>query len=70
MCQNCVKKAKNLGAPKTVKPGLIRVLAHYQTVPLFWEFAANYAVEAEVYRLQRKRTNRKPYRRHGRRKSH
>lgn len=63
MCFHCVRKAKHLGRPKTVKPGLIRHLANcamrHQAWPIFSERAANCAVEAEIYRIERARTRRR-----------
>jgi predicted metal-binding transcription factor (methanogenesis marker protein 9) len=72
MCHKCVRAVKN-NPPKTVKPGLIRVLAYqsftirYCPIPLFWEKAANLAVEAEEYKLKKARTARY-YTRKGRRR--
>jgi len=63
MCQKCVKRSKNLGKPKTVKPGLIRVLARQfyagAAIPLFEEKAANYAIEAELETMLKYRTRKK-----------
>ena len=73
MCEKCARYVRNVGGVTTVKPGLIRFLAHYSIthemacVPVFKETAANLAVEAEVHRIRTSRTDCSHYTRKGRR---
>lgn len=66
MCQQCVKRSKNLGRGQ-VKLGLIKVLAiqllKYHRVPFFWDNRDNYAVEAQAYKILQSHTNAKIYKR-------
>jgi len=60
MCQKCVVKAKNLGKPKTITQGQVRFYARQllsgHSIPVFDETAANYAIEAHIYKIQQARS--------------
>jgi len=60
MCQKCVVKAKNLGRPKTISQGQVKFYARQllagKSIPVFDERAANYAIEAHVYKIEQART--------------
>lgn len=66
MCEKCVRKGKRA----KVSYGKIKVLAHRllngEPIPMFGNLASNYAVEGHLFKIQRKKTERR-YRRKGRR---
>jgi hypothetical protein len=69
MCEKCARYAKRF-SPKSLTRGQVRFFAHrfiHQPVPLFAEYTANIAVEAELHHILRRRTDRSKYRRKGRR---
>lgn len=76
MCEKCIRKAKRLGH-KPLTYGQVKALAHqanmpvfaiqgmaiYRSTPLFKNHGINYAIEAHMYKIQRKKTNKKIYNR-------
>jgi len=63
MCEKCYRKGKKSKLPK----GKIRYFAYqvlsYRSIPLFWKNADNCAIEGEVWKIMRYRTNKRIYNR-------
>jgi hypothetical protein len=72
MCIKCVRKAKRLGH-KPFKYGRIKFFAHQAStpgvgclrtpIPLFGKHGINCAIEAHIYKISRKKTNKRIYNR-------
>lgn len=77
MCEKCIRKTKRLGH-KPLTYGQVKFYAHqfmtpiyslrsggcmYTPIPLFKNKGINYAIEAHMHKIQRKRTNKKIYNR-------
>jgi hypothetical protein len=67
MCVKCVRKAKRLGY-KPLTYGQIKYFAHqamipWTSIPLFMKYGINAAIEGHMYKIGRKKTNKKIYKR-------
>jgi hypothetical protein len=68
MCQKCALRSKNLGPPKTLTAGQVRFFARQLNrnmgcIPLHHERRARIAIEAQIWRINQRRTDRSKYNR-------